>query len=129
MSIADFDLDDDRLRRSGSVKWTYGGPDVLPHARHVVIGGTAEPDDWSTTPEPATAERILEQARALVPELRSASVISHRVGLRPSRPALRLETVVGAEGTVVHCYGHGGSGVTTSWGCADDVLIEVEKVA
>ena len=124
-----------RMTNPGLTTWWMDESDpddltyVLPHARHVVIGGTAEPDDWSTTPEPATAERILEQARALVPELRSASVISHRVGLRPSRPALRLETVVGAEGTVVHCYGHGGSGVTTSWGCADDVLIEVEKVA
>jgi D-amino-acid oxidase len=23
---------------------------------------------------------------------------------------------------VVHCYGHGGAGVTLSWGCADDVV-------
>ena len=25
------------------------------------------------------------------------------------------------EGNVVHCYGHGGAGVTLSWGCADEV--------
>ena len=41
----------------------------------------------------------------------------HRVGLRPVRPAVRLERV----GDVVHCYGHGGAGVTMSWGCADEV--------
>ena len=26
------------------------------------------------------------------------------------------------EGDVVHCYGHGGSGVTLSWGCADHLV-------
>lgn len=30
MSQPDFDLDDETLRRAGSVKWTYAGPDVLP---------------------------------------------------------------------------------------------------
>ena len=47
-----------------------------------------------------------------------ARVLGHKVGLRPARPAVRLERV----GDVVHCYGHGGCGVTVSWGCADDVV-------
>ncbi len=34
---------------------------------------------------------------------------------------MRLETERAADGTpVVHNYGHGGSGVTLSWGCAQD---------
>ena len=33
------------------------------------------------------------------------------------RPEVRLE----AEGRTVHCYGHGGAGVTLSWGCAEEV--------
>ena len=32
------------------------------------------------------------------------------------------EVRVEREGHVVHCYGHGGAGVTLSWGCADEVV-------
>ena len=41
-----------------------------------------------------------------------------RSGCGPAVPSVRLERV----GDVVHCYGHGGCGVTVSWGCADDVV-------
>jgi D-amino-acid oxidase len=101
---------------------------VLPHARHVVVGGTRQPDDWSTTPDADAGARIVERARELVPALRTATVLSQRVGLRPARTAVRLETVRGPSNTVVHCYGHGGSGITLSWGCADDVLAAVTEV-
>ncbi len=90
---------------------------VVPRSRDIVVGGTDEEGDWSRTPVPATAERILARARALVPELAAANVLQHRVGLRPVRPAVRVERV----GDVVHCYGQGGAGVTLSWGCADEV--------
>lgn len=41
------------------------------------------------------------------------------VGLRPFRPqGFRLEAEVIEGRTVVHNYGHGGCGVTLSWGCA-----------
>jgi D-amino-acid oxidase len=101
---------------------------VLPHPGHVVLGGTIQDGDWSTTPDNETTAQILERARKLVPALRTATVLSQRVGLRPVRPSVRLETVAGPEGTLVHCYGHGGSGVTLSWGCAADVLEAVNKI-
>jgi D-amino-acid oxidase len=57
----------------------------------------------------------------LVPALAGARVRAHRVGLRPARPAVRLEAEHRDGRTVVHDYGHGGAGVTLSWGCADEV--------
>jgi D-amino-acid oxidase len=91
---------------------------VVPRSDDIVLGGTDEEGDWSRTPSPETAEAILARARALVPALESAKVLGHRVGLRPARPSVRVERV----GSTVHCYGHGGAGVTLSWGTADEVV-------
>ena len=97
---------------------------VIPRADTVVVGGTSETGDWSRTPSPETAAALLVRAAELVPSVSDARVVGHRVGLRPVRPQVRLE----AEGRVVHCYGHGGSGVTVSWGCADEVAGLVEEL-
>jgi D-amino-acid oxidase len=91
---------------------------VIPRTHDVVLGGTDEDGDWSRTPSPETAEAILRRAAALVPDVAKARVLQHKVGLRPARPEVRLERV----GDVIHCYGHGGAGVTLSWGCAAEVL-------
>lgn len=91
---------------------------VVPRSRDVVLGGTAIAGEWSRTPDPAVAESILARAEAIEPRLAGARILRHKVGLRPGRPAVRLER----EGDVIHCYGHGGCGVTVSWGCADDVV-------
>ncbi len=91
---------------------------VVPRSRDVVVGGTEVHGAWSRSPSPATAAEILDRAAALVPALRDARVLRHKVGLRPARTTVRVERT----GDVVHCYGHGGSGVTLSWGTADDVV-------
>jgi D-amino-acid oxidase len=96
---------------------------VFPHAGRVVLGGTTVAGDWSTEPHPQTAGRILRDCTAAVPRLAGARVLAHRVGLRPVRPRVRLEAEPPATAgglAVVHNYGHGGGGVTLSWGCARD---------
>lgn len=101
--------------------WLDAGPAlryVVPRERDIIVGGTYEEGDWSRTPSPEAAAAILRRAALLVPELASARVLRHRVGLRPARPTVRLER----DGHVIHCYGHGGAGVTLSWGCADEVV-------
>jgi D-amino-acid oxidase len=71
------------------------------------------------TPDPVTAEAIVRRCAAVRPEIAGARVIEHRVGLRPTRPAVRLERERAADGRLlVHNYGHGGAGVTVAWGCA-----------
>jgi D-amino-acid oxidase len=90
---------------------------VIPRTDDVVLGGTDDDGDWSRTPSPEVADDIIRRATALVPGVARARVVRHKVGLRPARPEVRLERV----GDVIHCYGHGGAGVTLSWGCADEV--------
>lgn len=97
----------------------HGGPPtyVVPRSHDIVVGGTDVEGEWGRTPSPEVANAILRRALRLVPELAGAAVRGHRVGLRPARPEVRVERV----GDVVHCYGHGGAGVTLSWGCAEEV--------
>ncbi|MDO8150247.1 FAD-dependent oxidoreductase [Isoptericola sp. b408] len=90
---------------------------VVPRTDEVVVGGTHDADDDTLDPSPRTGLDILERAARLVPAVAEARVLRHAVGLRPARPEVRVERA----GRVVHCYGHGGAGVTASWGCADDV--------
>lgn len=102
---------------------------IIPRIDDIVLGGTAQSGDATMEPDPATAAAILARCIALEPRLRDAAIIEHRVGLRPGRPAIRLEREQRAGGVVIHNYGHGGAGVTLSWGCAQAVinLLQTEK--
>ena len=119
------------LEQVGLDRWWLeaGGPGsdptyVVPRSDVVVVGGTEEDGDWSRTPSPETAAALVARARRLVPALARARVVRHKVGLRPVRPTVRVER----DGRVVHCYGHGGAGVTLAWGCADEVTDLVAEV-
>ncbi|MFJ4974346.1 NAD(P)/FAD-dependent oxidoreductase [Streptomyces coeruleorubidus] len=94
---------------------------MFPQPGGLVLGGTAEEDAWSLEPDPATAEAIIRRCAALRPEIAGARVLEHRVGLRPTRPAVRLERDTLPDGRLlIHNYGHGGAGVTVAWGCAEE---------
>ncbi|GAB1691555.1 FAD-dependent oxidoreductase [Krasilnikovia sp. M28-CT-15] len=98
------------------------GTYVHPRADDVVLGGTWDVDEWDTRPDPAVSESILARCVALVPQLAGAPVVGERVGLRPARRGgPRVTAQQYPLGTVVHAYGHGGAGMTLSWGCADEV--------
>ena len=95
---------------------------VLPRPDVVVLGGTAEEDDWEPEVRPETTRSIIARTRLLDPRLEDATYVGSAVGLRPARSEVRLEAERLADGRLlVHDYGHGGSGFTLSWGCADEV--------
>ncbi len=99
---------------------------LFPHRDTVVLGGTMDSGDWDLTPRPEVAERIVARCGLIEPRVRDAPVLTHRVGLRPARPEVRLEAETLAGGRVLwHNYGHGGAGVTLSWGCAREVAAGV----
>jgi D-amino-acid oxidase len=107
-------LEDFFVETPRGTAWTC----YFPHGEHVVLGGTATPDDWNLAADPATAREIQNRCAEVEPRLRNARVIGHRVGLRPARPTVRLELEEIGSARCVHNYGHGGVGVSMSWGCA-----------
>lgn len=117
LHVEQFGLDRWWLDESGP---TY----LVPREHDVAVGSVDVEGEWSRTPSASATEEILERAARLVPAVRGARLLRTRVGLRPVRPAVRVERV----GDVVHCYGHGGAGLTLSWGVADEVVALAERV-
>lgn len=94
---------------------------IFPHGDKVVLGGTAETNVDKLDYDLLQEQLILDRCARVEPRLAGARVIERRVGLRPQRSRIRVEPDSRIPG-LIHNYGHGGSGVTLSWGCAMDVL-------
>ncbi len=118
--ISHDDADDDR-----------GFVFIVPRGENLaILGGFAELDEWDLDIGLHNYEPVRAMYRRCVeflPVLRDAEIDAAepvRVGLRPFRPRnVRLECEPGTR--IVHNYGHGGSGVTFSWGCALEVADQV----
>ncbi|ASU82593.1 FAD-dependent oxidoreductase [Nocardiopsis gilva YIM 90087] len=126
-----------RLANPGLTEWITdddnpaGVTYVVPRRDDIVCGGVAEVGSYDTEPDPETERAILERATSLIPALKGLPVLSRAAGLRPARDTVRLERVEGHPLPVIACYGHGGAGVTLSWGCAETVcdLVPAQGVA
>ena len=94
---------------------------IIPRLHDVVLGGTAEEHVYDTRVDEASAASIRAHCGRLIPLLSNAPARAHKVGIRPCRASVRLELERLDGMPVVHNYGHGGAGVTLSWGCADEV--------
>ncbi len=109
---------------------------VIPRIDDIVLGGTdiedvsgesyhGEEYEESATLD-ATAEAILKRCARLAPDfasIASEAVLKMVTGWRPVRSEVRLEReTLAPERILLHNYGHGGAGVTLSWGCAQEVV-------
>ncbi|HZE12909.1 MAG TPA: FAD-dependent oxidoreductase, partial [Chthoniobacterales bacterium] len=102
---------------------------AIPRSSDCVIGGTNDISD-DRKPDPGiTAQLISECERVL--DRSTPPLIRERVGLRPGRlSGVRVAMEKLGDGrTVIHNYGHGGSGFTLSWGCAETALSYVSSIA
>ena len=102
---------------------------VIPQGTDGIVacGGAVEPNEGSLEVTEEQAAAIVARCREMVPALREPEVqiIGQWAGLRPSRVGgmrVELDARESVHGVnVVHNYGHGGSGVICSWGCAQEV--------
>ena len=95
---------------------------AIPRRNDCVFGGTNDPSSDLTIDAATTDQIIAECSRVL--NIDKPNILAERVGLRPFRKSgVRLERDELRDGrTVIHNYGHGGSGFTLSWGCAREVV-------
>jgi D-amino-acid oxidase len=98
---------------------------MFPHGDTVLLGGTNQEGDEDKKPQNQIAERIVAHCARIEPRLRGATVVGHRVGLRPYRAEVRLESEPSGAGVLWHNYGHGGAGISLTWGCAAEVTAGV----
>ncbi len=107
---------------------------IAPRGKNrVILGGLVEPEEWSTDISLETYQPIrdmFDRCVSFLPSLQHARLDPNepvRVGLHPvRRENVRLERE--AETCIIHNYGHGGSGVTFSWGCAQEVTKRLEAM-
>jgi D-amino-acid oxidase len=95
---------------------------AIPRTNDCVFGGTNDLSDDLGVDSETTARIVAGCSRAL--KIEKPNVLTERVGLRPFRKSgVRVERAHLRDGrTLVHNYGHGGSGFTLSWGCAEEAF-------
>lgn len=118
---------------------------IVPRLSDIILGGVDDDyDERATIDDDQTASILrrcatlvehfdprfaaslrahLDPAAAAAAGAQPAEILGVVTGLRPVRSAVRVEVERFApERVLIHNYGHGGAGVTLSWGCAAEVV-------
>ena len=101
---------------------------IIPRVGDCLLGGTYHFGNGSMQIDQKIAEGILQRCAVFNPAFKNPEIFEHRVGLRPGRQQVRLETEKLSNGAVViHNYGHSAVGHTLAWGCAAEVVALVQS--
>lgn len=112
---------DDSQSESDMIYTVPKGDNIL------LLGGLIEPDKWDlniSLENYVPLQKMLSRCVNFLPALKDTALDANepvRVGLRPFRKQnVRLERE--QDTCIIHDYGHGGAGMTLSWGCASEVV-------
>lgn len=101
-----------------------------PFSHQWVCGTTYKIDDISRRPRKSERMEILNKITPFYPDIVTFPTQS-RTGIRCGRPDARIEAIYDnydqPKKMLLHCYGHAGSGVSASWGSAEQVLEQCEN--
>jgi D-amino-acid oxidase len=98
---------------------------VVPRKDAIIVGGTYEENVAEEITEQDAINKILANAYEAMPSLKQQQVTGSWAGLRPYRKEVRLES--DADTKIIHNYGHGGSGFTLAFGCAQNVVDLIDQ--
>jgi D-amino-acid oxidase len=93
---------------------------VFTRQHDTILGGTSEAYISDIEPDPEEIQALLRRCKNIFPPLPEDVPMTYQTGLRPARSTIRLEW--DSVHQVLHNYGHGGSGYTTCWGCAEEAV-------
>jgi D-amino-acid oxidase len=105
---------------------------VIPREDGICIGGTEE-FDQDNIEFTESLESLAQRAGQFLPwilDVGKDTILKRVVGLRPYREGgVRLELEYNKAGQpIIHNYGHGGSGFSLAWGCAETVVELIRQV-
>jgi D-amino-acid oxidase len=118
---------------------------IVPRLHDIILGGVDDDHDERLEVDEDQTPSILARCANLVEhydprfaaslrahhgqpsDVAPAEILGIAVGLRPVRSSVRVEAErVAPDRLLLHNSGHGGAGVTLSWGCAADVVALLE---
>jgi D-amino-acid oxidase len=106
---------------------------IIPRIDDIVLGGINAVNDERLTIDETQTPSIITRCQQFAPtlgEIKPEDITQVVCGLRPARiGGVRVEHEQFAPHRhLIHHYGHGGAGVTLSWGCAADVADLVQHL-